>query len=118
MNCRASGSGSLVRVSAATSSSIEQGAARVATQLGFYGAWTPETARREAKVQLGRVAGADDPVEDRQLDHKAITVKELCARYLADLQAGLILGKGGRPKRVSTIVTDTGRIERHIVPLI
>jgi NAD(P)-dependent dehydrogenase (short-subunit alcohol dehydrogenase family) len=28
-------------------------------------------------VQLGRVAGGDDPVEDRQLDHKAITVKEL-----------------------------------------
>jgi hypothetical protein len=54
-------------------------------------------------VQLGRVAGGDDPVEDRQLDHKAITVKELCTRYLADLQAGLILGKGGRPKKASTI---------------
>jgi integrase len=69
-------------------------------------------------VQLGRVAGGDDPVEDRQLDHKAITVKELCTRYLADLQAGLILGKGGRPKKASTIVTDTGRIERHIIPLL
>jgi Phage integrase, N-terminal SAM-like domain len=69
-------------------------------------------------VQLGRVAGGDDPVEDRQLDHKAITVKELCTRYLADLKAGLILGKGGRPKKASTIVTDTGRIERHIIPLI
>jgi Phage integrase, N-terminal SAM-like domain len=45
-------------------------------------------------------------------------VKELCTRYLADLQAGLILGKGGRPKKASTIVTDTGRIERHIIPLI
>jgi len=69
-------------------------------------------------VQLGRVAGGDDPVEDRQLDHKAITVKELCIRYLADLRAGLILGKGGRPKKASTIITDTGRIERHIIPLI
>lgn len=39
-------------------------------------------------------------------------------RYFADLQAGLILGKGGRPKKASTIVTYTGRIERHIVPLI
>lgn len=37
-------------------------------------------------------------------------------RYLADLQAGLILGKGGRPKKPTTIVTDTGRIERHIIP--
>ena len=86
--------------------------------IGLHGAWAPEAARREAKVQLGRVAGGDDPVEDRQLDHKAITVKELCTRYLADLQAGLILGKGGRPKKASTIVTDTGRIERHIIPLI
>src|SRR5258708_34922846 len=84
--------------------------------IGLHGAWAPETARREAKV--GRVAGGEDPVEDRLLDHRAITVKELCTRYLADLQAGLILGKGGRPKKASTIVTDTGRIERHIIPLI
>jgi integrase len=34
------------------------------------------------------------------------------------LKAGLILGKGGRPKKPSTIVTDTGRIERHIIPLL
>jgi hypothetical protein len=45
-------------------------------------------------------------------------VKELCTRYLADLQAGLVLGKGGRPKKASTIITDTGRMERHIIPLI
>src|SRR5260370_20490729 len=86
--------------------------------IGIQGAWAPETARREARVQLGRVAGGNDPVEDRQLDHKAITVKELCTRYLADLKAGLILGKGGRPKKPSTITTDTGRIERHIIPLV
>jgi hypothetical protein len=86
--------------------------------IGLHGAWAPETARREAKVQLGRVAGGDDPVEDRQLDHKAITVKELCSRYLTDLQAGLILGKGGRPKKSSAITTDTGSIERHIIPLL
>jgi len=48
-------------------------------------------------VQLAESLGYD-PIEDRQLDHKAITVKELCARYLADLQAGLILGQGGRPE--------------------
>jgi integrase len=86
--------------------------------IGIHGAWAPETARREARVKLGRAAGGDDPVEDRQLDHKAITVKELCTRYLADLQAGLILGKGGRPKKASTITTDIGRIERHIIPLL
>jgi hypothetical protein len=64
------------------------------------------------------VAQGDNPAEERQLDHNATTVKELCILYLNDLKAGLILGKGGRPKKPSTIVTDTGRIERHIIPLI
>jgi hypothetical protein len=31
-----------------------------------------------------RVAHGDNPAEERQLDHKAITVKELCNLYLAD----------------------------------
>jgi integrase len=86
--------------------------------IGQHGVWTPELARKEAKVQLGRVAQGDNPAEERQLDHKAITVKELCDLYLDDLKAGLILGKGGRPKKATTIVTDTGRIHRHILPLI
>lgn len=86
--------------------------------IGLHGAWTPETARQEAKVQVGRVARGDNPAEERQLDHKAITVKELCTLYIADLERGLILGKGGRPKKPTTIGTDTGRIHRHIIPLI
>lgn len=86
--------------------------------IGLHGVWTPETARSEAKVQIGRVAKGDNPAEERQLDHKAITVKELCALYLTDLEAGLILGKGGRPKKLTTVSTDTGRINRHILPLI
>jgi len=61
---------------------------------------------------------ADNPAEERQLDHKAITVKELCTLYVNDLNAGLILGKGGRPKKPTTVGTDTGRIERHIIPLL
>ena len=86
--------------------------------IGHHGVWTPETARQEAKVQFGRVAQGDNPAEERQIDHNATTVKDLCTLYLNDLKAGLILGKGGRPKKPSTIVTDTGRIERQIIPLI
>jgi len=86
--------------------------------IGQHGVWTPELARKEAKVQWGRVAKGDNPAEERQLDHKAITVKELCDLYLHDLKAGLILGKGGRPKKATTIAIDTGRIHRHILPLI
>lgn len=64
------------------------------------------------------MAQGENPAEERQLDHKSITVKELCTLYLADLEAGLILGKGGRPKKATTVGTDTGRIDRHIIPLI
>ena len=76
--------------------------------IGLHGVWTPETARQEAKAQLGRVAQGENPAEECQLDHQAITVKELRELYLHDLDAGLILGKGGRPKKATTIVTDTG----------
>ena len=34
------------------------------------------------------------------------------------MKAGLIMGKGGRPKRASTIEIDVGRIRRHIIPLL
>ena len=54
--------------------------------IGQHGVWTPELARKEAKVQLGRVAQGDNPAEERQLDHKAITVKELSDLYLNDLK--------------------------------
>lgn len=65
--------------------------------IGLHGVWTPEEARREAKVLLGQVARGGNPAEERKLDREAITVKELCTRYLEDLGNGLVLGKRGRP---------------------
>jgi integrase len=49
---------------------------------------------------------------------KALTVKELCDRYIEAADRGLIMGKGGRPKKASTLYVDRGRIARHIVPLL
>ena len=86
--------------------------------IGAHGVWTPELARKEALKQLGRVAAGENPSEERELNHKAITMKELCERYLEDLGNGLILGRANRPKKPSTAVTDGGRIKRHIIPLI
>lgn len=74
--------------------------------IGLHGVWTAESARQEARVQLGRVAQGYNPAEERQLDLKTITVKELCALYVNDLNAGLILGKGERPKKPTTFVTN------------
>jgi hypothetical protein len=28
------------------------------------------------------------------------------------------MGKGGRPKKLTTVVSDVGRIHRHIIPLV
>lgn len=86
--------------------------------IGLHGVWTPETARREAKALLGQVAHGGDPAEEREEDRKALTIKQLCEQYIADMEAGLILGKGGRPKKDTTIATDVGRIRRHIIPLL
>lgn len=47
-----------------------------------------------------------------------MTVRELCERYLGDAEKGLILGKGRRPKKQSTLAIDRGRIERHLLPLL
>jgi integrase len=86
--------------------------------IGLHGVWTPETARREARILLGRVAQGDNPAEEKRLDAKSMTVKELCERYLADCERGLIPGKKGRPKRPSTLAIDRSRINRHIIPLL
>lgn len=86
--------------------------------IGLHGVWTPESARREAKAQLGRVAQGDDPAEERAELNKAISMKELCELYMDDLRNGLILGKGARPKKQSTVDIDLGRIERHVIPLL
>src|SRR3546814_16564769 len=74
----------------------------------LFRSWSPETARREARSQLGRVAHGDDPAGEREEDRKALTIKQLCEQYITDMEAGLILGKGGRPKK------DTRSDERRV----
>ena len=86
--------------------------------IGLHGAWTPEMARKQARILLGRIAQGQNPAEERRIDARAITVKELCAQYLKDADNGLVLGKGRRPKKPSTLIIDKGRIQRHIIPLL
>jgi integrase len=80
--------------------------------------WTPTSARAEAQRLLGAIVAGADPAGEKQDRRKAITVAELCQRYLADADAGRILGRGGQPKKPLTLVSDRGRIEHHIVPLL
>jgi integrase len=86
--------------------------------IGLHGHLTAEEARKEAKGLLGEVAKGGNPADTRALDRAAITVADLCHRYLEAAEKGLILGKRKRPKKVTTLATDRGRIERHIKPLL
>ena len=86
--------------------------------IGTHGVLTPETARREARAQLGRVAQGENPSAEKLFDLRSITMKDLCLQYLEDAKVGLILGKKQTPKKQSTIYVDEGRIRRHIIPLL
>ena len=86
--------------------------------IGLHGPVTTEQARKEALGLLAQVARGADPAEDRASNRAAMTMAELCAAYLVAADAGLIMGKGGRAKRASTLYIDRGRIERHILPLL
>jgi integrase len=82
------------------------------------GPWTPDTAREEAKRLLGDVAGGGDPATEKNAKRKSATVKELCDLYWKDAEAGRMLTRRRAPKKASTLITDKGRIERHIKPLL
>lgn len=77
--------------------------------IGPHGVLTPETARREARKLLGRVAGGENVAEKKAEDRHAMTVGALCDLYLAE---------GLGTKKASTAYVDRGRIERHIKPLL
>lgn len=87
-------------------------------KIGNHGPLTADEARREARGILGDVARGGDPAEERATRRKAITIAELCDTYLDAADKGLIMGKGGVPKKASTLYVDKGRIERHIKPLL
>jgi integrase len=67
---------------------------------------------------LGEVTTGADPAADKQTVRKARTVSELCDMYFRDAEAGRLMTRRRKPKKASTLVTDRGRIERHIKPLL
>src|SRR5262245_22037708 len=87
--------------------------------IGRHGApWLPDTARDEARRLLGDVARGEDPAGTKRAIRKAITVAELCDRYMADAKAGLVLTRFGSGKKATTLAIDGGRIARHIKPVL
>lgn len=86
--------------------------------IGAHGKITTEEARKLAIVTMGSVVKGDDPLLERKTRRRSMTVAQLCDQYLELANKGLILGKGGRAKKASTLATDHGRVERHIKPLL
>ena len=58
---------------------------------------------------MGRVKEGFDPARERQDAKNELTLSELCDQYLEE---------GCSTKKPSTIATDTGRVERHIKPIL
>lgn len=86
--------------------------------LGAHGKITVDEARKLAITTLGDVIRGEDPAEERATRRGSLTVAELCDRYVAAADKGLIMGKRGKAKKASTLYVDKGRIERHIKPLL
>ena len=86
--------------------------------IGRVGPLAPDEARKAALTLLARVAQGGDPSGERANQRRAVTVKALCQKYLADAERGLVIGRKGKAKKRSTLVSDRGRIIRHIVPLL
>src|SRR5258707_2849486 len=78
--------------------------------IGRHGSpWVPDTARDEARRLLGEVARGEDPASQKLANRQAVTVGELCDRYMADAKAGLVLTRFGAGKKASTLSIDEGR---------
>jgi integrase len=86
--------------------------------IGRYGVLTPDEGRAEARQQLSDVARGKDPAEIRKKDRQSLTVAQLCRDYLDKAERGLIITRRRKPKKASTLYTDGGRVERHIIPLL
>jgi len=87
-------------------------------KIGIIGRMTPDQARSKARQQLAAVDREEDPAKERARRQRAMTVEELGRDYLIACSKGLILNRKGEAKKQSTIYTDTGRVNRHIVPLL
>ena len=86
--------------------------------IGKHGVFTPEEAREEARQMLAASARGDDPAEMKSNVRNEWTVQQLCEEYVSQTKIGNVVTRSGRVKSASTLATDKGRIERHIIPLL
>lgn len=76
--------------------------------IGVHGPMRPEAAREIARRWLADVAQGKDPSQARTQDRAAPTVRELCARYMAE--------HAETRKKDSSIRNDRRLIDAHVLP--
>ena len=76
--------------------------------IGQHGVLTSEEARKEAKIQLGRVAKGDDPAADKAAARNGISFAAFAERYLSDHAA--------TKKKPSSVRMDQINLKKHILP--
>ena len=86
--------------------------------IGRFGLMTVEEARDLAHEKLVAVSKGLDPFAAEAESEGRVTVAELCDWYLAEAEAGRILGRRRRPIKASTLAMDRSRIDSHIKPLL
>lgn len=86
--------------------------------IGRHGPLTTEEARKLAIKTLGSTFQGEDPHLERKTRRNSLTVSDLCDNYLKAADKGIIIGRGGQPKKASTISTDRSAVEAHIKPLL
>lgn len=86
--------------------------------IGQFGILTVEQARNLARKKLASVIDGEDPSEERHAAFAATTIEDVCNWYLAEAEAGRLLGRSRRPIKPATVAGDRSRIEQHILPLI
>ena len=95
-----------------------QAGQRKRMSLGGFGKLTVEEARKMARINLGDALKGDDPALERKTRRASLTVSELCENYLKAAEKGLIIGRGGKPKKKASIDTDRSMTNAHIKPLL
>ena len=86
--------------------------------IGRFGVLTPEEGKKRFRILMAEVLQGSDPAASRASERKATTISELCREYLDGCKRGLIITRRKSAKKASTLYTDRGRIERHIIPLL
>jgi integrase len=78
--------------------------------IGQHGVFTPDEARRQARVQLGRVAKGEDPAAEKSSARGAVSFADFAERYFAE--------HAETKKKPSSVRMDRINLRRHLLPLL